>query len=182
MPRRSRAIALSLLPCGLLLTACGSSFQPVKPSIDASLLQPCVDPLLAPEEEHELGFGVDDSIRVRKFVGRMLEKAGYRVRLAGDGLEALEIALQGHCDLIITDLEMPRTNGYELLAHLRQDPQTRNIPVMVVTSRAGAKHRDRALKEGAAAFMTKPVQEEQFVEAVEKLIGSARPELTPAYA
>ena len=50
MPRRSRVIALSLLPCGLLLAACGSSFQPVKPSIDASLLQPCVDPLLAPEE------------------------------------------------------------------------------------------------------------------------------------
>ena len=50
MQHRSRAIALSLLPCGLLLTACGSSFQPVKPMIDASLLQPCVDPLLAPEE------------------------------------------------------------------------------------------------------------------------------------
>src|SRR5207244_6699135 len=57
----------------------------------------------------------DDSISVRKFVGRMLEKAGYRVRLAGDGLDALEIDLQGHCDLIITDLEMPRTNGYELM-------------------------------------------------------------------
>jgi hypothetical protein len=50
MPLRSRAIALSLLPCGLLLTACGSSFQAVKPQIDASLLQPCVDPLLAPDE------------------------------------------------------------------------------------------------------------------------------------
>ena len=50
MPLRSRAIALSLLPCALLLTACGSSFQAVKPSIDASLLQPCVDPVLAPDE------------------------------------------------------------------------------------------------------------------------------------
>ena len=115
---------------------------------------------------------VDDSISVRKFVGRMLEKAGYRVKLAADGLEALEIVTQTRCDLVVTDLEMPRTNGYELLSHLRQDAQTRSIPVMVVTSRAGAKHRDRAMKEGAAAFLTKPVQEDQFIAAVGKLIGS----------
>ena len=115
----------------------------------------------------------DDSISVRKFVGRMLEKAGYRVRLACDGLEALEIVTQAKCDLVITDLEMPRTNGYELMAHLRQNPETRRIPVMVVTSRAGAKHKDRALKEGATAFLTKPVQEDQFVAAVSELIGSA---------
>ncbi|MBZ5506497.1 MAG: response regulator [Acidobacteriia bacterium] len=122
--------------------------------------------------EEKLVVLVDDSISVRKFVGRMLEKAGYRVKLAADGLEALEIVTQTHCDLVVTDLEMPRTNGYELLSHLRQDPQTRGIPVMVVTSRAGAKHRDRAIKEGAAAFLTKPVQEDQFIAAVGKLIGS----------
>jgi chemosensory pili system protein ChpA (sensor histidine kinase/response regulator) len=122
--------------------------------------------------EEKLVVLVDDSISVRKFVGRMLEKAGYRVRLAADGLEALEIVTQTRCDLVVTDLEMPRTNGYELLSHLRQDPQTRGIPVMVVTSRAGAKHRDRAIKEGAAAFLTKPVQEDQFIAAVGKLIGS----------
>jgi chemosensory pili system protein ChpA (sensor histidine kinase/response regulator) len=122
--------------------------------------------------EEKLVVLVDDSISVRKFVGRMLEKAGYRVKLAADGLEALEIVTQTRCDLVVTDLEMPRTNGYELLSHLRQDPQTRNIPVMVVTSRAGAKHRDRAMKEGAMAFLTKPVQEDQFITAVGKLIGS----------
>jgi chemosensory pili system protein ChpA (sensor histidine kinase/response regulator) len=116
---------------------------------------------------------VDDSISVRKFVGRMLEKAGYRVRLASDGLEALEIVGQMRCDLVVTDLEMPRTNGYELLAHLRQDEKTRDIPVMVVTSRAGAKHRERAMREGAVTFLTKPVQEEPFIAAVVKLIGAA---------
>jgi chemosensory pili system protein ChpA (sensor histidine kinase/response regulator) len=122
--------------------------------------------------EEKLVVLVDDSISVRKFVGRMLEKAGYRVKLAADGLEALEIVTQMRCDLVVTDLEMPRTNGYELLSHLRQDAQTRNIPVMVVTSRAGAKHRDRAMKEGAMAFLTKPVQEDQFIAAVARLIGS----------
>ncbi len=118
----------------------------------------------------------DDSISVRKFVARMLEKAGYRVKLASDGLEASEIVAQVGCHLIITDIEMPRMNGYELMAHLRQDPVMRRIPVLVVTSRAGAKHRDRAMKEGASAFLTKPVQEDQLISTVESLIGGDAPE------
>jgi chemosensory pili system protein ChpA (sensor histidine kinase/response regulator) len=117
----------------------------------------------------------DDSISVRKFVGRMLEKNGYRVILASDGLEAAELIAQHGCHLVITDLEMPRMTGYELMVQLRQSPSTRRIPVMVVTSRAGAKHRDRAMKEGAVAFLTKPVQEDQLTDAVEKLIGTEAP-------
>jgi chemosensory pili system protein ChpA (sensor histidine kinase/response regulator) len=119
----------------------------------------------------------DDSISVRKFVGRMLEKNGYRVKLAADGLEAAEMVAQHGCHLVITDLEMPRMTGYELMAQLRQNPTTRRIPVMVVTSRAGAKHRERAMKEGATSFLTKPVQEDQLLFAVEQLIGTeaARP-------
>jgi len=122
----------------------------------------------------------DDSISVRKFVGRMLEKAGYRVKLASDGLEAAEVVAQIGCHLVITDLEMPRMNGYELMAHLRQDPVTRRIPVLVVTSRAGARHRDRAMKEGAMGFLTKPVQEDQLLATVEGLIGSDVPKGRPA--
>jgi CheY-like chemotaxis protein len=76
---------------------------------------------------------------------------------------------------VITDLEMPRMNGYELMAHLRQDPMTRRIPVLVVTSRAGAKHRDRAMKEGAMGFLTKPVQEDQLIATVENLMGTEVP-------
>jgi chemosensory pili system protein ChpA (sensor histidine kinase/response regulator) len=117
----------------------------------------------------------DDSISVRKFVGRMLEKNGYRVKLAADGLEAAELITQHGCHLVITDLEMPRMTGYELMVQLRQSPSTRRIPVMVVTSRAGAKHRDRAMKEGAIAFLTKPVQEDQLIAAVEQLIGTEAP-------
>ena len=123
--------------------------------------------------EHERVIIVaDDSISVRKFVGRMLEKNGYRVKLAADGLEAAELVSQVGCHLVITDLEMPRMTGYELMAQLRQSPTTRRIPVMVVTSRAGAKHRDRAIKEGATAFLTKPVQEDQLIAAVEQLMGT----------
>ncbi len=122
----------------------------------------------------------DDSISVRKFVARMLEKAGYRVKVASDGLEASEIIAQVGCHLLITDLEMPRMNGYELMAHLRQDPVTRRIPVLVVTSRAGAKHRDRAMKEGASSFLTKPVQEDQLIATVESLIGADASQGRPA--
>jgi chemosensory pili system protein ChpA (sensor histidine kinase/response regulator) len=113
----------------------------------------------------------DDSISVRKFVGRLLEKNGYVVKLAADGLEAAELVTQFGCHLVITDLEMPRMTGYELMVQLRQNSATRRIPVMVVTSRAGAKHRDRAMKEGASAFLTKPVQEDQLIAAVEQLMG-----------
>ncbi|MGB7024341.1 MAG: hybrid sensor histidine kinase/response regulator, partial [Candidatus Acidiferrales bacterium] len=125
-------------------------------------------------QEERVVIVADDSISVRKFVARMLEKAGYCVRLASDGLEAAEIAVQSGAHLIVTDLEMPRMNGYELMSHLRQNPETRRIPVMVVTSRAGAKHRDRALKEGAVDFLTKPVQEEQLLAAVGKILGLER--------
>jgi chemosensory pili system protein ChpA (sensor histidine kinase/response regulator) len=75
---------------------------------------------------------------------------------------------------------MPRMNGYELMAHQRQNPSTRGIPVLVVTSRAGAKHRDRALKEGASGFLTKPVQEDQLIASVESLIGSDVAQVRPA--
>ncbi len=128
-------------------------------------------------EQERLIVVADDSISVRKFVGRMLEKNGYRVKLAADGLEAAELVAQHGCHLVITDLEMPRMTGYELMAQLRQGPTTRRIPVLVVTSRAGEKHRNRAVKEGAAAFLTKPVQEDQLIAAVEKLMGTevARP-------
>ncbi len=127
-------------------------------------------------EQERLIVVADDSISVRKFVGRMLEKNGYRVKLAADGMEAAELVTQHGCHLVITDLEMPRMTGYELMVQLRQSPTTRRIPVMVVTSRAGAKHRDRAMKEGASAFLTKPVQEDQLIAAVEQLMGSeARP-------
>jgi chemosensory pili system protein ChpA (sensor histidine kinase/response regulator) len=128
-------------------------------------------------EQERLIVVADDSISVRKFVGRMLEKSGYRVKLAADGLEAAELVAQHGCHLVITDLEMPRMTGYELMAQLRQTPATRRIPVLVVTSRAGEKHRNRAVKEGAAAFLTKPVQEDQLIATVEKLMGTevARP-------
>jgi len=122
---------------------------------------------------------VDDYEPWRRFIVSTLQERPdlQIVGEAADGLEAAELVTQQGCHLVITDLEMPRMTGYELMAQLRQSPTTKRIPVMVVTSRAGAKHRDRAMKEGASAFLTKPVQEDQLLAAVEQLIGTeaARP-------
>jgi chemosensory pili system protein ChpA (sensor histidine kinase/response regulator) len=131
-------------------------------------------------QDEKLVVVADDSISIRKFVGRLLEKAGYRVKLTSDGLEALEFVTQNGCHLVVSDLEMPRMNGYELMSALRQNPSTKKIPVLVVTSRAGAKHRERAEKEGAAGFLTKPVQEEQFLAVVGQMIGAEQAAPKPA--
>ncbi len=152
-------------------------FAPGAEAIAAgSIPAEAVDPI----QDERVVVVADDSISVRKFVGRMLEKAGFRVRLASDGLEASEIVAQSGCHLLITDLEMPRMNGYELMASLRQNPMTQRIPVLVVTSRAGAKHRDRAIKEGASGFLTKPVQEDQLIATVEELLDSKKSPARPA--
>lgn len=158
----------------MLSNAFSRMFAPGASAVAAGHIPAAAIAEVAPEKVIVLA---DDSISVRKFVGRMLEKAGYRVKLACDGLEALEIISQGGVDLIISDLEMPRTNGYELLMHLRQNEALRKIPVMVVTSRAGEKHRERAIAEGARGFLVKPVQEDQLIASVAELIGSARPQL-----
>jgi chemosensory pili system protein ChpA (sensor histidine kinase/response regulator) len=158
----------------MLSNAISRMFAPGASAVAAGSIPAAAIADIAPEKVIVLA---DDSISVRKFVGRMLEKAGYRVKLACDGLEALEIVSQGGVDLIISDLEMPRTNGYELLMHLRQDPAARQIPVMVVTSRAGEKHRERAMAEGARGFLVKPVQEDQLIASVAELIGSAKPQM-----
>ena len=111
---------------------------------------------------------VDDSISIRKFVGQMLEKAHFEVITANDGAEALRRLADTPVDVVITDLEMPRVSGYELIEDLRARASTRAVPVVVLTTRAGAKHVSLARRLGIAHYVTKPVDEEAFV----RLIGS----------
>ncbi len=116
---------------------------------------------------------VDDSLSVRKFVGRMLERAGYQVETAVDGDDGLKKASLRSFHVIITDLEMPKMNGYELLQELRQRSSTKSTPVMVMTTRAGEKHQQVAMSLGASGYLTKPVEERALVAAVEQCIGRA---------
>jgi chemosensory pili system protein ChpA (sensor histidine kinase/response regulator) len=109
---------------------------------------------------------VDDSVSVRRFVGQMLEKAGFEVVTAADGADAVARVGAEAFDLVITDLEMPRVNGYELIDDLRRRPATRAVPVIVLTTRAGDKHVALARQLGVDHYVTKPVEEQTFVSLV----------------
>jgi chemosensory pili system protein ChpA (sensor histidine kinase/response regulator) len=128
-------------------------------------------PPAATEPSHVLL--VDDSVSVRKFVGHMLEKGGLRVVTASDGAEALERLAETAFQVVITDLEMPRVNGFELIQDLRRRPATRDVPVVVLTTRAGAKHLDLARWLGVDHYLAKPVEEEAFVRLITSLAGTA---------
>lgn len=106
---------------------------------------------------------IDDSLSIRKFVGKMLQGAGYDVETAVDGEEGLRKASAGGYRLIITDLEMPKLNGYEVIQALRDRPQTKSTPILVMTTRAGEKHRQMALSVGASGYIAKPVEERTLI-------------------
>lgn len=115
---------------------------------------------------------IDDSLSVRKFVGRMLEGGGYEVDTAVDGEDGLRKASARAYQLIITDLEMPKLNGYEVIQALRARTPTKHTPILVMTTRAGEKHRQMALSMGATGYITKPVEERGLLLEVEQRIGA----------
>ena len=116
---------------------------------------------------------VDDSVSIRKFVGQMLDKAGFRVITAIDGHDALQRLTEHPVDVVITDLEMPRVNGYALIEDLRRRSSTRDVPVIVLTTRAGAKHAELARRLGVSHYVVKPVEEQSFVRLVESVAAAS---------
>ncbi len=119
---------------------------------------------------------VDDSVSVRRITAKLLGSAGMKTILARDGVDALEI-LQGLPDLpdlILLDVEMPRMDGYELLATLRGQAQYTDLPVVMVTSRAGAKHRAKAAELGATEYLVKPYNEDELVPLIRRHITAYR--------
>lgn len=131
-------------------------------------------PVREPADRRPSVMLVDDSISIRKFVGQMLEKAGFRVLTAIDGQDALEQLVEQTVDVVVTDLEMPRLNGYALIEDLRRRPTTREVPVVVMTTRAGEKHVGLARRLGVRHYITKPVDERSFVRTVESVAAGER--------
>lgn len=115
---------------------------------------------------------IDDSLSVRKFIGRMLEAAGYQVQTASDGEEGLRKASATSFRLIITDLEMPKMNGYELIQALRDRPETKATPIIVMTTRAGDKHRQLVQSLGVSSYITKPVEERALIHEISQFVSS----------
>ncbi len=103
---------------------------------------------------------VDDSLTVRRVTERLLQREGYRVMLAKDGLDALERLAHDKPAIVLSDIEMPRMDGFDLVRNLRADPRLRDLPVIMITSRIAQKHRDYAAELGVEHYLGKPYSEE----------------------
>jgi chemosensory pili system protein ChpA (sensor histidine kinase/response regulator) len=117
---------------------------------------------------------VDDSITVRRVTQRLLERNGMRVMTARDGMDAVALLAENVPDVILLDIEMPRMDGYEVAAHVRNDPRLRDVPIIMITSRVGEKHRARAIELGVNDYLGKPYQESQLIDAITPLVAQRR--------
>ena len=119
---------------------------------------------------------VDDSLTVRKITSRLLEREGYRVVTAKDGLEALEQLRETLPAVMLVDIEMPRMDGFDLTRNVRGDARTRDIPIIIISSRTAEKHRSQAAALGVNAFLGKPFQESELLEQIDEIrtAGTAR--------
>jgi len=117
---------------------------------------------------------VDDSLTVRKITGRLLEREGYRVVTAKDGVDALEKLIETVPDVILSDIEMPRMDGFDLVRNIRADARTRLVPVIMITSRLADKHRRYAEEVGANHYLGKPYQEEELLELLGRYTARAQ--------
>jgi len=118
---------------------------------------------------------VDDSLTVRKVTGKHLQKRGFDVMVAKDGLDAVEQLRDRVPDVMLVDIEMPRMDGYELTSRVRAESRLKHIPIIMITSRAGAKHRQRAFDLGVDMYMSKPYQEQELFGNIDTLLHNGRP-------
>ncbi len=113
---------------------------------------------------------VDDSVTVRKVTSRFLEREGFRVITAKDGAEALQL-LQDHLpDVMLLDIEMPRMDGFEVAKNVRSSSRMKDLPIIMITSRTGDKHRERAFSLGVNQYMGKPYQEDLLLSNIRELL------------
>jgi chemosensory pili system protein ChpA (sensor histidine kinase/response regulator) len=129
----------------------------------------------APEARRQpLIMVVDDSITMRKVTSRVLERQDMEVVTAKDGLDAVEKLQDRIPDLVLLDIEMPRMDGYELATYMRNDPRLRTVPIIMITSRTGEKHRQRAFEIGVDRYLGKPYQEADLLRNVEETLRLSR--------
>jgi chemosensory pili system protein ChpA (sensor histidine kinase/response regulator) len=130
----------------------------------------------APAEERRvpLVMVVDDSITMRKVTSRVLERQNYEVLTAKDGVDAIEKMQERVPDVMLLDIEMPRMDGYELATHMRNDARLKGIPIIMITSRTGEKHRQRAFEIGVDRYLGKPYQENELMRNVQEILQVGR--------
>jgi len=140
----------------------------------ANPLKPIAPAAQASDRQAPLVMVVDDSLTMRKVTGRILERHNFEVAVARDGIEALERLEERVPDLMLLDIEMPRMDGYELATAMRADPRYKGVPIVMITSRSGDKHRQRAFEIGVQRYLGKPYQELDLMRNVYDLLGIAR--------
>ncbi|MDO8989605.1 MAG: response regulator [Sideroxyarcus sp.] len=113
---------------------------------------------------------VDDSLSARRAASAVMQDAGYRVRTAIDGLEAVNMLQKFVPSVMLVDMEMPRMNGIELTAHVRDSARTKNVPVIMITSRSTEKHRKMCTDAGVNVYLTKPYNDDVLIEHVQRLV------------
>ncbi|SDU28728.1 hybrid sensor histidine kinase/response regulator [Halopseudomonas salegens] len=123
-----------------------------------------------PEQRATLVMVVDDSITVRKVTSRLLERHGMEVVTAKDGVDAIAKLQDVKPDIMLLDIEMPRMDGFEVATLVRHDEELKELPIVMITSRTGEKHRERAKGIGVNDYLGKPYQESQLLEAIAKLV------------
>jgi chemosensory pili system protein ChpA (sensor histidine kinase/response regulator) len=109
---------------------------------------------------------VDDSLTVRKITSRLLEREGYQVLTAKDGLDALAQIADTLPAVMLLDIEMPRMDGFDLARNLRSDPRTRGVPIIMISSRTAEKHRNQAAELGVNVFLGKPYPESELLQHI----------------
>ncbi|MFC6296985.1 response regulator [Pseudomonas sp. CCM 7893] len=109
---------------------------------------------------------VDDSVTVRKVTSRLLERNGMNVLTAKDGIDAIAVLEEHTPDLMLLDIEMPRMDGFEVAIQVRNNPRLKGLPIIMITSRTGQKHRDRAMAIGVNDYLGKPYQESVLLESI----------------
>ncbi|HQS43747.1 MAG: chemotaxis protein CheA [Methylotenera sp. 24-45-7] len=122
------------------------------------------------EDVRKIVLVVDDSLTMRKVLSRVLEREDYEVVTANDGVDAIQLLQEITPDIILTDIEMPRMDGFEFSRFVRDNPATANTPLVVISSRTADKHRNVAKEIGVNAFLGKPVQDDELIEQVRALI------------
>jgi chemosensory pili system protein ChpA (sensor histidine kinase/response regulator) len=114
---------------------------------------------------------VDDSVTVRKVTSRLLERNGMNVLTAKDGVDAISQLQERKPDIMLLDIEMPRMDGFEVATLVRHDDGLKDLPIIMITSRTGEKHRERAMSIGVNEYLGKPYQESLLLETIQQLVG-----------
>jgi chemosensory pili system protein ChpA (sensor histidine kinase/response regulator) len=117
---------------------------------------------------------VDDSVTVRKVTSRLMERQGWEVLTAKDGVDAVNQLQDVYPDMVLLDIEMPRMDGFEVLRTVRRDPRLANLPIIMITSRTGEKHQRQAKELGVNGFLGKPFQEAGLMSTIDEVLGEIR--------